>query len=660
MQLAQDTLLADRYRISRLLGQGGMGAVYLAVDIRFRDAPVAVKQKLVGAHREDLRKAFEREALLLNHLRHPALPRVTDFFMHGDSEFLVMEYVPGKDLGAELERARTPFPFETVAAWTDRLLDALAYLHSRTPPVIHRDIKPQNVRLTPEGEIILLDFGLSKGSVGAGLTAGASVIAGTPNYAPPEQLGGRGTDERADLFSLAATVYCLLTAGPPVDANQRLSNFINGEEDPLPPADRVNPAVPPAFAAVLQSALNLRRDDRPESAVAMREAIRASLGDFVRTLPPVKAYGATDASRTHVETGGEATEAWPGPDGRLPAGEPTVPEPSPDRRLRDDGTGGATTPVANVPVAPRSRSTAVKRIAMAMAFLVFLLVVTVGAVAVWQFWPEGERLIAPSPEPSPIREDTPSPSPSPLTSEELVTDLGDGVKIEMVSVPAGSFDMGGTVEANEQPVHRVTITKPFLMGKYEVTQAQWMAVMGQTLSNFNWDPDHPVEQVSWTDCQEFIRKLNAKTGLHFRLPTEAEWEYACRAGTTGTWAGDLDAMGWYYENSGTKRLSDATWDFDASVENENRPHAVGTKLPNAWGLYDMHGNVWEWCQDWSSDTYYKDGPLIDPAGPATGTRRVARGGGWNDRAESCRSAYRGQDAPGYRYDGLGLRLARTP
>ncbi|MBP5320757.1 MAG: formylglycine-generating enzyme family protein, partial [Kiritimatiellae bacterium] len=145
----------------------------------------------------------------------------------------------------------------------------------------------------------------------------------------------------------------------------------------------------------------------------------------------------------------------------------------------------------------------------------------------------------------------------------------------------------------------------------------------------------PVEQVSWEDCQEFIAKGNKELGLEFRLPTEAEWEYACRAGTTGAYGGTggLDEMGWYSNNSGSKT------------------HSVGQKKPNAWGLYDMHGNVWEWCADWYDD--YPPGSVTDPTGPAFGGNRVLRGGGWCNLALHCRSAYRLRDLPGGRY---GFRL----
>jgi len=176
----------------------------------------------------------------------------------------------------------------------------------------------------------------------------------------------------------------------------------------------------------------------------------------------------------------------------------------------------------------------------------------------------------------------------------------------------------------------------------------------------------PVEKVSWNDCQEFIKRLNSRvSGGRFRLPTEAEWEYAARAGTTGPYAADIDSMAWYANNSGD-RVIDATalYNEDKNIgsylkkilANGCRTHLVAKKKPNAWGLYDMHGNVWEWCEDWHGD--YPSGSVTDPAGPSSGSDRVLRGGGWGDGARYCRSAFRGRVGPGDRGGDLGFRLAR--
>jgi len=218
---------------------------------------------------------------------------------------------------------------------------------------------------------------------------------------------------------------------------------------------------------------------------------------------------------------------------------------------------------------------------------------------------------------------------------EMVT-LPGGAQMEMVWCPPGAFLMGSSEGGSDETPHRVTLTKGFWMAKTEVTQKQWKSVMGNNPSRFKGD-DLPVENVSWNDCQEFCQK----TGL--RLPTEAEWEYACRAGSTGEYAGtgNLDEMGWYEDNS----------DYET--------HPVGTKKPNAWGLCDMHGNVFEWCADWKGD--YPNGAVTDPEGASSGWSRVRRGGGWHDDAGICRSAFRGINFnPSYPNFVLGFRPARVP
>jgi len=229
---------------------------------------------------------------------------------------------------------------------------------------------------------------------------------------------------------------------------------------------------------------------------------------------------------------------------------------------------------------------------------------------------------------------------------QVTTFTVKGVSFKMVRIPAGEFMMGSPSnepgrDSDEGPQHRVRISRDFWLGQTEVTQGLWKAVMGSNPSYFkNCGDDCPVEQVSWNDCQEFIRKLNGMvSGGNFRLPTEAEWEYACRAGTTGPYAGDLDATGWYDKNSGS------------------RTQRVGQKKPNAWGIYDMHGNVWEWCQDWKAE--YPSGSVTDPTGPSSGSYRVYRGGSWYDNAVFCRSANRNGYAPVARDFHLGFRLVRT-
>ncbi len=239
--------------------------------------------------------------------------------------------------------------------------------------------------------------------------------------------------------------------------------------------------------------------------------------------------------------------------------------------------------------------------------------------------------------------------------------LADGAKpLEMVRIPAGTFIMGSPSSERsrgfyEGPQHEVTISKAFYLGKYEVTQAQWEAVVGNNPSLFSGHPNHPVEQVSWNDCQTFIAGLNELGQGTFRLPTEAEWEYACRAGTTTRYsfgdAMECDDVGRYCEI-----MDQYMWWLGNSTHqgNVSSTKEVGLKLPNPWGLFDMHGNIYEWCQDWYGE--YSSSAQTDPAGPSSGSYRVYRGGGWSIFAQNCRSADRNWITPNFTDTYLGFRV----
>src|SRR5436190_39091 len=270
--LTPDTVLQGRYRIIRQLGQGGMGAVYEAVDERL-DTTVALKETLFTD--EKLRKQFEREARLLARMHHPALPRVSDHFNESEGQFLVMQYIAGQDLSEMQAAQNAPFPEREVARWADQLCDALDYLHTQDPQIIHRDIKPQNLKLTARGQVVLLDFGLAKGSVGqlTAVTTSASIFGYTPNYAPLEQVQGKGTDARSDIYALGATLYHLVTNVKPPDALSRAAAVVNGQPDPLLPANEVCPEVNRGFANVLNKAMSQKRDDRFATASDMRRAL---------------------------------------------------------------------------------------------------------------------------------------------------------------------------------------------------------------------------------------------------------------------------------------------------------------------------------------------------------------------------------------------------
>ena len=267
--------------------------------------------------------------------------------------------------------------------------------------------------------------------------------------------------------------------------------------------------------------------------------------------------------------------------------------------------------------------------------------------------------------------------PTAKQPKELVLDCGNGAGLKLVLIPAGEFLMGGDEPPeqvvrkcgerlanvgwfqNEQPQHRVKITKPFYMGVYAVTQAQYQALMGNNPSEFKGETN-PVERVSWNDAVEFCKRLSAKTGQNVRLPTEAEWEYACRAGSNALFviSNDPEDLA-KIANVADARLKEKFSNFDCIKGDDGFVYTapVGSFAPNPWGLHDMIGNVWEWCADWYDYKYYASSPAADPPGASRGSHRLFRGGSWGGDAGYCRPADRNLFAPGRRNSALGFRVA---
>jgi serine/threonine protein kinase len=284
-QVAPNTMVSSRYLVVQSIGKGGMGEVYLAVDQRLGSA-VALKRTKFDSD-SPLGNAFEREARILARLRHPVLPKVIDHFVDGEGTFLVMEHISGDDLDKRLSTANKPFPLQWVMFWADQLLDALNYLHSHEPPIIHRDIKPQNLKLTDDNHIILLDFGLSKdfetGSKEA--PAAGSVVGYSPHFASMEQVRGTGTDARSDLYSLSATLYQLLSNTVPPDALTRAEAILGGQDDPLPPLTSLNAEVTKPISDVILNGMSVRQDQRWPSALEMQKALRRAFNAPKAELP---------------------------------------------------------------------------------------------------------------------------------------------------------------------------------------------------------------------------------------------------------------------------------------------------------------------------------------------------------------------------------------
>jgi hypothetical protein len=390
--LTPETVLQGRYRIVRQLGQGGMGAVYEAIDQRL-DTTVALKETLFAEER--LRKQFEREARLLARLHHPALPRVSDHFSEDDGQFLVMQFIPGDDLSEMMNRKRGPFPANQVLTWADQLLDALDYLHTQDPQIVHRDIKPQNLKLTSRGQIILLDFGLAKGQAGeiSRVTTAASIFGYTPNYAPLEQIQGLGTDSRSDLYSLAATLYHLMTGVKPPDALTRAAALVNGQSDPLLKASEANAEISPDVDDVLAKAMAQNREQRYATAADMRRALHEA-----------------EQASTVVNRGEAQTVLFPTPPPKtVPVQTQTVASP------QTVGPTGETTVV-------RPRDGGPRRLVPVAISVAVLVLVACGALGFYAFKKHNEPEMPVATEsPTPLggpATGTPSPSPEATASAE--------------------------------------------------------------------------------------------------------------------------------------------------------------------------------------------------------------------------------------------------
>ena len=297
-KLVPGTELQNRYRVVRQLGKGGMGAVYEAVDLRL-DATVAIKEAFSRDVR--LRKQFEHEARLLAQLHHPALPRVTDYFTEDERVFLVMQFIAGEDLAEIITNQPGPLPRSTVIAWADQLLDALIYLHTRARQIIHRDIKPHNLKLTADGKIALLDFGLAKTDSDTSAVSSTSIFGFTRRYSPPEQMQDQGTSPQSDIYALGATLYHLLTAVKPPDAMVRTAAIAKAQADPLQPAHELHAAVGPEISAMLLKAMELNPARRFTDANEFRQALKRLGREDMRALSNWSEQSASDnAGRPNI------------------------------------------------------------------------------------------------------------------------------------------------------------------------------------------------------------------------------------------------------------------------------------------------------------------------------------------------------------------------
>jgi serine/threonine protein kinase len=594
-----------RYRIVRKLGAGGMGTVYLAEDTKLpRKVALKVPHPSNGS---TLLERFRREAALAAGVEHPNLCPVHDLEEVDGVVFFIMPYIEGTPLSQLIEKGK-PWPIAAALDLVRKIGAAVAHLHARG--IVHRDLKPSIIMLRPSGEPVLMDFGLARDftSQDARLTTPGTGI-GSPSYMAPEQIGGqRDMGPAVDLYALGVILFELLTGRLPFE-HPLPALYVQILQTPPPAPSSVVAGLDHRLDAICLKALRKEPEQRQKS---VEELLHGLTEAMTRIAPP---------PRTHQHQTGES-----------PSPRTTYPNQTDLLKTVPEITSPQESTLARETSSIEQKPSRSPRRRWALALVPVILA---AVVSVWTIVANNKDQGSGKDDKPPLIE--PARARAPFTTDvakklqvewaawlqrqpEEEIDLGDGVKLTVILVPPGSFRMGsppaekdyvrknfGGVagdRADEEVQHDVEITRPFYLGKYEVTQEQYHKVIVKNPSHFSASGKEkdrvrgldtnrfPVENVSWAEAAQFCERLGKKLNRKIELPSEAQWEYACRAGTeTAFHFGEI--------LNGNEANCNAEVPYKTMEKGKRlqRPCEVGAYLPNAWGLFDMHGNLYEWCRD---------------------------------------------------------------
>ena len=608
---ADTTLQGGKYKIKQLLGQGGFGNTYAGIINVFNER-VAIKEFFMQGindrdvstgsvtislernkhqFQEQLEK-FKKEALRIRQLKNEHIVTVHDLFEENGTVYYVMDYVDGENLAERLKRTGKPMTEQEVRGILPQILDALKTVHNAG--IWHLDLKPANIMLDKVGNVKLIDFGASKQfNAQKGGATTSTAISYTNGYAPREQME-QNYDKFGpwtDIYALGATLYNLLTNKRPPLPTDLDDDLTEDKQDALPFPLNIGCTMKKLVLWMMNT--NLRQ--RPQKVEEITSFINSYFDENTILPDSIKKGNTIDES----------------------------PKASVNNKKR--------------------RLLKFMRILLACACILALILLG------WGIYDKNHESIEFGFE---EKENDPTMNFIPLEAKKgNLKTIVQNIIDNMVMVEGGSFIMGATSEQindaweDEYPTHKVTLSS-FYIGKFEVTQEEWNTVMNDDRVVFEGD-NKPIADVSWNSCQEFIKKLNAISHHNFRLPTEAEWEYAARGGRKSqgkkySGSNNLESVGWSRDNCG------------------RRVHSVGELQPNELGIYDMSGNVSEFCQDWYAE--YSKQNMTNPQGPSTGAKPVLRGGSWIWESRTCRISSRGvtdEDGRDDKYGDIGFRLAES-